>query len=124
MGATVNECPHGYLEGEWHRCAFCKRTHPAPEPRQALGMADWEREAKRLIWTLARNGERFTTEDITDKIGFPDVTHRPNGRNNRVGALISSVARDYRIVTIDETKARNPQSNGRTLKVWTGREHR
>jgi hypothetical protein len=120
-----DECPHGYDLEQLHRCAFCKREIPT-EARQirTLGAADWEREAKRLIWTLARNGDRFTTEDITDKIGFPDQTHRPNGRNNRVGALISSVARDYRLAQVDERKARNPQSNGRTIKVWQGREHR
>ena len=116
------ECPHGYPEGDWHRCAFCK--HTVERPSLTLGAADWERAAKRVIWTMARAGNRFTTEDVTDQIGFPDQTHRPNGRNNRVGALISSIARDYRIVIVDEAKARNPQSNGRTLKVWMGREFR
>ena len=122
-GGNVNECPHGYPEGEWHRCAFCKHTVEQPL-RPTLGAADWERQAKRLIWTKARSGDRFTSEDITDVIGFPDTTHRPNGRNNRIGALISSVARDYRITIVDEAKARNPQSNGRTIKVWQGKEHR
>lgn len=120
----MNECAHGYPEGEWHRCAFCKHTIERPAHGQALGAADWEREAKKLIWALARAGTEFTSEDLTNQIGFPDTTHRPNGRNNRVGALISSVARDYRIRIVNETKARNPQSNGRTIKVWRGAEHR
>ena len=119
----MNECPHGYPEGEWHRCAFCKHRIEQPVAR-ALGAADWERQAKKIIWGLARAGTQFTTEDITDQIGFPDQTHRPNGRNNRVGSLISSVARDYRITIVNERKARNPQSNGRTIKVWQGKEHR
>ena len=118
----MNECPHGYPEGSWHRCAFCK--HTIERPSLTLGAADWEREAKKLIWSLARAGTQFTSEDITNQIGFPDVTHKPNGRNNRVGALISSVARDYRIRIVDETKARNPQSNGRTIKVWRGAEYK
>lgn len=119
----LNECPHGYPEDSWHRCAFCKTLIQRPQPAM-LGAADWERQAKKLIWAKARSGVEFTSEDITDVIGFPDTTHRPNGRNNRVGSLISSVARDYRITIVNERKARNPQSNGRTIKVWQGREHR
>lgn len=121
---TTTECPHGYPEGSWHRCAFCKHTVITHTHPTVLGAADWERAAKRIVWQKARSGARFTTEDITDEIGFPDSTHRPNGRNNRVGALISSVARDYRIAIVDEQKARNPQSNGRTIKVWIGKEFR
>lgn len=124
----TNACLHGEPRGSQY-CALCRRIGlgivetPVAEG-EVLGAAEWERRAKRIIWTMARNGNRFTTEDVTDQIGFPDQTHRPNGRNNRVGALISSIARDYRIVIVDETKARNPQSNGRTLKVWMGREFR
>ena len=118
----TDECPHGYPLEEMRRCAFCK--HTIERPSLVLGAADWEREAKRLIWKLAREGTCFTSEDITNQIGFPDITHKPNGRNNRVGALISSVARDYRIRIVDEAKARNPQSNGRTIKVWKGAEHK
>lgn len=120
----VNECPHGYPLEELHRCAFCKRHIPETATiTKTLGPAEWERQAKRLIWDMARSGNRFTTEDITDRIGFPDTTHRPNGRNNRIGTLISSMAKNYRLTIVDEAKARNAQSNGRTIKVWIGKEY-
>lgn len=117
----MNECPHGYPEGAWHRCAFCKHT-VQPQTTMTLGIADWEREAKKLVWKFAREGFAFTSEDVTDQIGFPDVTHHPNGRNNRIGALIQSLAKSYRLRRVDLVKARNKQSNGRALTVWKGAE--
>ena len=124
----TNACLHGEPKGSRY-CALCRHAGIGVEllegaPGELLGAADWERKAKKVIWAKARSGDRFTSEDITEVIGFPDTTHRPNGRNNRIGALISSVARDYRITIVDEAKARNPQSNGRTIKVWQGKEHR
>jgi len=124
----TNACLHGEPRGSRY-CALCRAIGLEPlelpvNPGAPLGAAEWERRAKSLIWKMARAGNRFSSEDITDQIGFPDTTHRPNGRNNRIGALISSVARDYRIVIVDEGKARNPQSNGRTLKIWQGKEFR
>lgn len=121
---AVIECPHGYPETELHRCAFCKRNVSLDRKISVLGAHDWERAAKKVIWEWARSGRQFTAEDVTDIVGVPDVTHRPNGRNNRIGILFNTLVKPYGLRHVDLAKARNPQANGRTIKVWQGREHR
>lgn len=82
---------------------------------------DWHTRAKNAIWELAGQGRPFTSEDITDLVGLPDPTNRPNGANNSVGLLLNQVAKRYGLRRVNMTKARNPQSNGRLLTVWQGK---
>ena len=82
---------------------------------------DWQTAAKNAIWELAGSGKPFTSEDVTDLVGLPDATHKPNGANNSVGALLNRVAKTYGLRRVDMAKARNPQAHGRLLTVWQGR---
>lgn len=112
----MTECIHGYPS--LHLCPWCKHTPMAKRPTTTTVVADWEVEARRVLFELARSGEPFTSEDITDKIGFPGV-QRANG-NNKVGLFIQKHAARYGIRRWDQRPARNPQSHGRLLTVWKG----
>lgn len=118
----MTECEHGYPLDELRRCAFCKRTLAADAPKVSLPSSEWERAARHTIWEFARSGQPFTSEDVTARIGFPDETHAPNGRNNRIGTMIQSLAKQYGYRQVDERMATNLRSNGRTIKVWQGRK--
>lgn len=121
----VTECEHGETRGVRY-CALCRRAggrgeaHTSP-PVHAQHDLDWSTRAKNAIWDLASSGRTFTSEDVTDLVGLPDPTNRPNGANNSVGMLLQSVAKRYGLRRVDMTKARNPQAHGRLLTVWQGR---
>lgn len=122
----MTECEHGEVRGVRY-CALCRAAGVSGEghtdrPTPYLGsVLDWERAAKHLIWQLARSGQPFTSEDITAEIGFPDQFNQPNGRNNRIGTLLNSVAKSYGLRRVDMRAAKNPQAHGRLLTVWIGR---
>ena len=119
-----NACLHGEPRGMRY-CALCRGAGTRGEartssPAPVAGM-DWQTAAKNAIWELAGSGKPFTSEDVTDLVGLPDATHKPNGANNSVGLLLQSVSKRFGLRRVDMTKARNPQSNGRLLTVWQGR---
>lgn len=122
---TAEPCLHGEPRGTRY-CALCRRSGIPGEGETwsptPLNHQDWESRAKHAIWELASSGKRFTSEDITDRVGFPDALgHRVNGPNNHIGLLLNKVARRYNLRRVDMIKARNPQSHGRLLTVWQGR---
>lgn len=78
----------------------------------------WEQSATHLVAQWAKERRVFTTEDITAHLGFPDDSHLPNGRNNRIGRLMGRLAPLYRLRVVARTPSRNPQSHGRTIAQW------
>lgn len=121
----TDACLHGEPRGSRY-CALCRRPGRSGEgeawtPTPPANL-EWEQRAKHAIWDLACTGKPFTSEDVTDRAGFPDpFGHRANGPNNQVGILILKVAKTYSLRRVNMTKARNPQSHGRLLTVWQGR---
>lgn len=113
------ECEHGYPELK--RCPWCKHmmhTDIAPtSPHRPAG--DWNTAATHALWELAHSGRGFTSEDLTDMVGFPG-TNTANG-NNKVGSFIQRNARRMGLRRTDQVKARNPQAHGRWITVWIGR---
>jgi hypothetical protein len=103
-------CEHGYPEDQMRYCAFCKIRTPGGTP--------WETQAAHLIAEWAKERRVFTTEDLTDALGFPDGSHHPNGANNRIGRLMGRLAPLYRLRAVSRTPSRNPQSHGRTIAQW------
>lgn len=96
-------------------------AHASPSVHLAHDL-DWNTRAKNAIWELASSGQPFTSEDVTDLIGLPDPTSRPNSANNAVGTMLNQVAKRYGLRRVDMVKARNPQAHGRLLTVWQGRK--
>jgi len=102
------ECEHGYVELRY--CAFCKNPQPVA--------GAWEQQAKHLVAQWAQERRTFTTEDLTDALGFPDGAHHPNGANNRIGRLMGQLVPKYGLRIVARTPSRNPQSHGRTIPQW------
>lgn len=123
----MTECEHGEARGIRY-CALCRAAGirgeaetSSPTPHLSHDL-DWESRAKHAIWELATSGQPFTSEDITDLVGFPDpLGHRANGPNNRIGLLLNRVAKSYGLRRVDMKPAKNQRANGRLLTVWTGR---
>lgn len=67
---------------------------------------------------LAARGVKFTSEDVTDKVGF----YREPGtnRNNAVGALMAAMAKAGLIRRVGETYSRNERQHGARIAVWVG----
>ena len=101
-------------------CALCRRAGvQGKEPRPASPTTDWQTRALHALNELAASGTAFTSEDLTDKIGFP-AAHRQNA-NNKIGTLIQANAHRLGLRRLRMEKARNPRSNGRLITVWIHR---
>lgn len=112
------DCIHGYPAPQ--RCPWCKHhTSTTATVATVETPLDWNTAAMHTLWELAHSGQPFTSEDITDRVGFPGVT-RANG-NNGVGLFIQRNAKRLRLRRYDQRPARNPQSHGRLVTVWIGR---
>ncbi len=105
----------------WKHCDnhFCRRCNPDfVEPMAAsLALADdWVDKANAWFSGLPAS-DVFTSEDVTDAVGFPAGEAGAN-RNNAVGAWIQRLSRQKRIVRVDSVASRNPQANGAVINIW------
>lgn len=108
-------CPHLY-ETRRH-CPLCRR-----EDGQQLALQnkdEWRLKAQEAIRQLAYTGRPFTSEDVTNIVGYPSGSNDTN-RNNAVGAVLARMAKTHLIRHVGWTQAKNVQSHGRTLKQWAG----
>ena len=77
--------------------------------------AVWATQAD--IWfDSLEEGYRFTAEDLTDAIGFPD-TFYPNS-NNAVGAKIRSWSQKHTVTRIGFQKTSRSVSHARMIALW------
>ena len=88
-----------------------KAPSPANQP--------WEQRAITTLRELAQSRMAFTSEDITDKIGYPNSNTQ--NANNKIGLFIQRHAQKYGLVRLRMERARHPQSNGRLITVWIGK---
>lgn len=64
-------------------------------------------------------GGEWTTDDITDIIGFPDPSHAANAKNSSLGPIVRSLVREGRIVSAGRTeKARSKTRHSSIVQVW------
>lgn len=114
-------CEHGEPRGE-KACALCRYAiRMAGEQAKADGIAtaeqvnpEWQELAHAEIMRMARTGQPFTIEDITDVVGMP------GGSNKAVGAIMNRVARTGMIYKYGQRQATRVSSHRRTLQVWRG----
>jgi hypothetical protein len=78
-----------------------------------LRSQDWRRTARQAAFKLARSGERFTADDVTEKAGLPA------GRNH-VGSVLGHMARQGHIRPVAVTTGTRKAQHGRRLLVWEG----
>lgn len=111
------ECEHGEPRGP-KACALCRYKanqlkvegiETARTPHE-----DWMKLAVAKIFELARTGQPFTAEDVTDVIGLP------GGSNKAVGSAFNQVAKTHMIKRVGERPASRPTSHRRSLAVWQG----
>lgn len=85
----------------------------------ALSAAHEYRNRFRLaVVLLCMNRERFTSEDVVERVGLPTGEVGIN-HNNAVGAMMTGLARQGIIRKTGERRAsRRPSSHGAELIVW------
>lgn len=77
----------------------------------------------RRLAGLIMSGLDFTVDDLTDDgtITLDSGAHRPNGRQNGIGAYMRGAVRHgYIAWTGDVDKSRSPHRKGGMVRVWTG----
>lgn len=111
------ECQHGYATPQ--HCPFCRRqqTPTGQPPAKPYAVEFAEHVAKQ-----AKAGNKFTSETITNVIGYPN-DHEPNG-NNVIGRLMQKAKTKHRLDVVDYVRAGNPRSKGRTIPVYQKRGSR
>lgn len=83
--------------------------------------SDYPERFEAAVKALAKTGQPFTADDVTDLIGFPREGHKTN-RNNAVGAMMSACSRKGWIrPTGRRRQAGRSLSHARELKEWVGR---
>lgn len=73
--------------------------------------AAWRWEAEKRLRELIDQGDQFTIDDITKRVGLP--THR-----NAVGALFSQFSRAGSIRVVGYTTGERSAQHARSIKVW------
>ena len=87
-------------------------------------MAGWHSRAWTALHELAATGDPFTADDLIDRVGPPDQSHRANSRNSSIGGLFSQAASDGWIVSDGRVvRSRQPHRKGGAVRVWRGRRH-
>lgn len=112
----ANSCTHGAEAPRY--CAFCRRAGETGKQqgtaKAAEAQSDYFEVAVAQIRTLARTGEPFTAEDVTDTIGLP------SGSGKVIGSAFLSVSRTGLIWRVGERPANRSTSHRRMLAVWRG----
>ena len=112
-------CEHGEPRGP-KACPFCRNAGiTAKQEGLALAessdlVAGWMNYAIEAIKQLARSGQPFTAEDLTDVVGMP------GGSNKAIGAAMNKVAKTGMIYRVGIAPATRVTSHRRMLAVWRG----
>lgn len=132
---TSERCPRNAFSGAHipqapgsARCRNCGGVIPAQVARlegQAAAVdaayashGAWVEAFNGVLGLLAAQGEPFTSEDVTDRVGF----YRSVGtnQNNAVGALMAAAAKRGDIHRVGFAPSRATRQHGATLAVWKG----
>lgn len=82
---------------------------------------DWRTWAMTEIERLARTGLPFTSDDLLDAVGHPDMSHAPNGGNNLIGSVMREAKQRGLIEAIRYRPARQQHRKGGIVRLWRGR---
>jgi hypothetical protein len=103
-------------------CGFCAST-PDALAAKAAGMKaaadaklEWLARCDTWRQTLTY-ATRITADDLIAACGLP-VGELAAGKNNAVGALFSSWARQGHLVRVDYVQSRRKSSHGHVIAVW------
>lgn len=81
--------------------------------------ADWADQALLAIMKLAKQGIKFTSEDVLAITGLPSGEIGQH-KNNASGAIINKAARAGWIRKVGYGKAKRKESHGAVLAIWIG----
>lgn len=81
----------------------------------------WRQAATKEIKRLARTGRPFTADDLYEKVGHPDPTHKVNSRNNVVGKIFREACEAGLIESIGWRPSRQPHRKGGVIRIWRGK---
>ena len=73
----------------------------------------WHRTALEAISDLAKNGKKFTVDDVMARIERPE-------HHNSIGAVMLKAHRSGLIHKVGDTKSRRPEARARVIPVYTG----
>ena len=119
---------HVPVSADSSRCKLCGQEIPgAAEKLEGMAAAirgaytslpEWEAAFRAMGALLAARGQTFTSEDITERVGF----YREPGtnRNNAVGALMSGMAKEGLIRRVGRAASKLPRQHGAEISVWRG----
>lgn len=79
---------------------------------------EWSQEARQVALRVGFFKGVFSSEDVTDIVGLPNVESVANA-NNAVGSVFSGLARSGLIQRHSFTKSRSLQGHNRLLATWT-----
>lgn len=89
------------------------------QAREAGDVQRWRVAFGEAVTMLARRGEPFTSEDVTEIVGLPRETKQ--NRNSAVGAMMNGYAsRGIIRKTGRRVQSRHPQSHAREILEWMG----
>lgn len=80
----------------------------------------WKEAADEALRELAATGDQFSADDLVERIGPPDLTRTPNGRNNSIGAVFSRARHAGLIEVVGYTRSTTPTRKGGLIRVWKG----
>lgn len=78
---------------------------------------DWSSLADNWLTSIP-TGETFTSEALTEAIGYPSGTYVVMNTNNAVGAKMKVWAQGNLIAKEGYTKSTNWRSHGRVITLW------
>lgn len=92
----------------------------APAQLNLLSGYGWRLAALAEIRRLAGTGELFTSDEVLDAVGHPDMSHTPNGGNNLVGSVIREAKQAGLIESIGFRPSQQPHRKGGVVRIWRG----
>ena len=81
--------------------------------------SDWRYKADGWFNNLP-SGSQFTSESVTERVGFP-AGQQASNRNNAVGAWMMSKASKGLIHKVEAVASQNNKSHGATIWIWRKR---
>lgn len=82
---------------------------------------NWRTRAWTVLHDLAETGEPFTSDDLLERVGPPDDSHEPNGRNSAIGSMFRRAAAEGWIITEGRVvPSRASHRKGGAVRIWVG----
>lgn len=76
----------------------------------------WKIDFLARFGELVANGQRFTTDDVLDYVGYP-----PSGKPQIIGACTNAATKKYEVEIVDVQPSSRATRNGTRVTVWQSR---